>query len=276
MPDPLKLLILGAHPDDADISAGGLASIYRKLGHTVRMISVTNGESGHHKETGAPLVARRRAEAAASGAAIGAAYVTWDNRDGSLLPTLDLRWQVIKEIRTFQPDLVLTHRPNDYHPDHRAVGDVVRDASYMVTVPAVVPEVPHLRRDPVVAFLPDRFTKPTPLQGDVVIDITEEIERIVDMLVCHVSQFFEWLPYNGRIEDQVPADAAGRRRWLRGWYLDRIRPQAGRYRQELIRTYGAVRGSQIEWCEAYEISEYACPMDAATRKRLFGFLPTWG
>jgi len=273
--ETLKLLILGAHPDDADIHAGGLASIYRRLGHTVKMVSVSNGESGHHRESGAPLTARRRAEAAAAGAVIGASYVTWDNRDGYLQPTLDLRWQIIREIRTFQPDLVLTHRPNDYHPDHRAVGDAVRDASYMVTVPPIVPEVPYLRKDPVVAFMPDRFTKPTPLQGDVVIDVTEEIDRVVDMLACHVSQFFEWLPYNGRIEDQLPADMPGKRRWLQSWYLDRIRPQAGRYRQELIRTYGPVRGSQIAWCEAYEISEYGAPLDAVARQRLFGFLPTW-
>jgi LmbE family N-acetylglucosaminyl deacetylase len=275
MADPLKLLILGAHPDDADISAGGLASIYRRLGHTVKMVSVTNGESGHHKTWGAPLVQRRRAEAAAAGAVIGAEYVTWDNRDGYLAPTLELRFQVIREIRTFKPDLVLTHRTNDYHPDHRAVGDVVRDASYMVTVPSVLPETPALRRDPVVAFMPDRFTKPTQLAGDVVVDITAELERIVDMLACHVSQFYEWLPYNMRVEDQLPADNAGKKEWLRRWYLSRIRPQAERYRAELVRTYGAVRGSQIEYTEAFEVSEYAAPLDAAARERLFGFLPHW-
>ena len=272
---PLKLLILGAHPDDADISAGGLAAIYAQAGHQVKMISVTNGESGHHVDFGPKMVERRRQEAAAAGKVIGAEYVTWDNRDGYLEPTIAVREQVIREIRTFAPDLVLTHRPNDYHPDHRAVGNVVRDASYMVTVPAVVRDVPFLRIDPVVAFLPDRFTKPTPLAGDVVIVIGEQVERVVDMLCCHVSQVFEWLPYNMRREAEIPPDAAGRRAWVRAWYLDRLRPQAHRYRHDLNRIYGPLRGSQVEYCEAYEISEYAAPLTAEKRQRLFWFLPNW-
>src|SRR5690606_27113077 len=121
---------------------------------------------------GQALAERRRAEAAAAGNVIGATYVTWDNHDGMLQPTLEVRWQVIREIRTYRPHLVLTHRPNDYHPDHRAVGNVVRDASYMVTVPAVVPDVPVVQKheEPVVAYMPDRFTKPYPLQPDAVID----------------------------------------------------------------------------------------------------------
>ena len=136
--EQLRLLILGAHPDDADVHAGGLASIYRQLGHVVKMISVTDGGAGHHQRSSAELAEIRRAEAAAAGKVIGAAYETWGNPDGELQPTLEVRHQIIREIRTFQPDLLLTHRTNDYHPDHRAVGQVVQDASYMVTVPLVV------------------------------------------------------------------------------------------------------------------------------------------
>ena len=179
MPTPLRLLILGAHPDDAEFHAGGLAALYRQHGHTVKMISLTNGDAGHQQMSGPPLAARRRQEAAAAGRVIGAEYVTWDNHDGQLMPTLEVRYQVIRELRTFQPDLVLTHRTNDYHPDHRAVGNVVRDASYMVTVPPVVPDVPILRKDPVVAYMPDPFTKPYPLEPHVVIDITEQVDTVV-------------------------------------------------------------------------------------------------
>lgn len=271
--DPLRLLVLGAHPDDAEIHAGGLAKLYRNLGHVVKMVSLTNGDAGHHQMSGAALADRRRAEAAASGRLIGAEYVTWDNHDGQLQPTLELRWQVIREIRTFRPDLVLTHRPEDYHPDHRAVGCVVRDASYMVTVPPVVPEVPILRKDPVVAYMSDRFTKPYELQGDVVIDVTEQVDTIVDMLCCHESQVFEWLPFNRGDEASVPADAAGRREFIRQWYYSRQRPLADRYRQQLIATYGPQRGRQIQDCEVYEISEYAAPLTDEARRRLFPFLP---
>jgi LmbE family N-acetylglucosaminyl deacetylase len=273
MPTPLRLLILGAHPDDAEFHAGGLAAIYRSMGHTVRFVSLTNGEAGHHEMSGAALAARRCDEMRAAAAVIGAEAVMWDHRDGRLEPSLDLRWQVIRELRVFAPDLVLTHRTNDYHPDHRVAGHVVRDASYLVTVPAILPEVPILARPPVIGFLPDRFTRPNPLRGDVVIDVGEQFEQIVDMLACHESQVFEWLPFNSGIAEQVPADRRARRSWLRDWYATRLRPQADRYRAELVATYGAQRGASVEMTEAFEISEYAAPLDAAARRRLFPFLP---
>ncbi len=269
MSHTLRLLILGAHPDDAEVHSGGLAAIYRQLGHDVRIVSVTNGDAGHHVMRGEELANRRRAEAAAAGNVIGATYITWDHHDGTLQPTLDVRHQVIREIRTYKPDLVLTHRTNDYHPDHRAVGNLVRDASYMVTVPAVVPDVPVLRKDPVVAYMPDRFTKPYPLQGDAVIDITNQVDTVVDMLACHESQVYEWLPHNRGQAHEVPQDPAKRRDWLREWYLSRIRFQADRYRQRLIETYGPERGATIDYCEVYEISEYASAADEETRQRLF-------
>lgn len=261
--------MLAAHPDDAEFHAGGLAAIYRRRGHRVKMVTLTNGDAGHHRISGPELAERRRREAAAAAAVIGAEADVWHNPDGRLEPTLDVRWQVIREIRTFQPDLVLTHRTNDYHPDHRAVGHVVRDACYLVTVPPLVPDVPALARDPVVAFLPDRFTKPAPLSGDVVVDVGEHVETIVDMLACHASQFFEWLPYNRGVAGQVPEDHAARRHWLREWYFGCLRPQADRYRNELVARYGERRGRKVEYAEVFEISEYAAPLDAELRERLF-------
>src|SRR5574340_1504974 len=169
---PPRLLILGAHPDDAEYHAGGLAAMYRRLGHAVKMVSLTNGGAGHHATPPQELAAIRRCEAAAAGAVIGATYEVWDIPDGDLMPTLDLRRRVIREIRSFAPDLVLTHRVHDYHPDHRAVGQLVQDASYLVTVPHVVPEAPALRKDPVVAYMADLFTRPCALAPDVVLDVT--------------------------------------------------------------------------------------------------------
>src|SRR5215467_4972790 len=93
--DSLRLLILGAHPDDADYAAGGTAALYRAAGHTVRMVSLTNGDAGHHEQPGPKLAERRRAEAAAAGAVIGAPYDLFDIHDGELLPTLENRWKVI-------------------------------------------------------------------------------------------------------------------------------------------------------------------------------------
>src|SRR5437879_2925291 len=167
----LRLLIIGAHPDDADYHAGGIAALYRLAGHEVKMVSLTNGAAGHHLQRGSELAERRRGEAAAAGQASGATYDVLDNHDGELLPTLESRRQVISLIRSFKPDLILTHRPNDYHPDHRYTSQLVQDAAYMVTVPALVPGTTHLAANPVIAYLPDEFSRPYPFQPSIAVDV---------------------------------------------------------------------------------------------------------
>lgn len=264
----LRLLYLVAHPDDAEYHGGGLATLHTRRGNTVKFVSLTNGNAGHHRQAGAELAERRLQEAEAAAAVIGAQAEVWQHDDGCLQPTLELRWQVIREIRRFKPDLVLTHRTNDYHPDHRAVGMVVQDACYLVMVPALEPATPALARDPIVAFLSDRFTKPAPLSGDVVVDVGPYTDEIVAMLACHRSQFFEWLPFNQNIAHLVPVGEQAQCEWLRDSYLSRLRPQADRYRKELIARYGA-RGEQVMYAEVFEISEYAAPLDSVSRARLF-------
>lgn len=274
MPDePLRILVIGAHPDDCDISGGGAAALWREGGHDVRFVSVTNGESGHHQMAREPLIKRRRDEATAAGATLGIPYQVLGNRDGYLQPTVEARFEIIALIRRFDPDLILTHRPNDYHPDHRYTSQLVCDAAYMVMVPAIVPEVPALRRNPVIAYLPDTFERPYPHSPTVVVDIEPVIDKIVGMLDCHESQFYEWLPYVMGLDDQVPTDAQSRREWLKQFYLDRIAPLADRHRDLLIETYGEERGHRIRYIEAFEPCEYGSPLDAAAKRRLFPFVP---
>jgi LmbE family N-acetylglucosaminyl deacetylase len=268
---PLRLLIIGAHPDDPDYAAGGTAALYRAAGHVVKMVSLTNGEAGHHLIRGPELARRRRDEAEAAGGVIGAVYEVFDIPDGQLLPTLENRWRVIRLIRSFQPDLILTHRLNDYHPDHRYTSQLVQDAAYMVTVPAVTPDTPHLPRDPVIAYLPDDFQKPYPFQPSVVVDVGTVLEQLVAMLHCHQSQFYEWLPYNGGYAGDVPEEEAARREWLAGQVRGRLRPRADRYRDLVVRTYGPERGARVALIEAFEGCEYGAPLDEAARRRLFPF-----
>ncbi len=267
----LRLLIIGAHPDDADYSAGGTAALYRAAGHIVKMVSVTNGSAGHHESPGPDMARRRRTEAAASGAVIGATYDVFDSPDGGLLPTLENRAQIIRLIRSFKPDLVLTHRPNDYHPDHRYTSQLVQDAAYLVTVPAVVPDTPHLMRDPVIAYLPDDFQKPYPLEPSVLVDVGGVIDQIAAMLHCHQSQFYEWLAYNHGYLDRVPEGEAPRLAFLTERIKHRLRPRADKYRRQLIEQYGQERGGKIEYVEAFEGCEYGAPLDAAAKERLFPF-----
>jgi LmbE family N-acetylglucosaminyl deacetylase len=270
---PLRILIIGAHPDDADYAAGGTAALYRRHGHVVHMVSLTNGDAGHHVSAGAALAKRRLAEATAAGAVIGAAYEIFDIHDGELLPTLENRHRVIRLIRTFAPDLILTHRPNDYHPDHRYTSQLVQDAAYMVTVPPVVPGVKHLERNPVIAYLPDTFQKPYPLDPCIAVDVGPALEQVVSMLDCHVSQFYEWLPFNAGVLEQVPPGGAQRRAWLAEQVASRLRAQTARFRPLLLKQYGAEAGRRVEFAEAFEGCEYGSPLDAAARRRLFPFVP---
>ncbi|MFO1002589.1 MAG: PIG-L deacetylase family protein [Planctomycetaceae bacterium] len=263
-----RLLILGAHPDDAEFHAGGIASVYRSMGREVKMVSVTDGGAGHHTRSSSELVRLRRNEAAAAGNVIGAVYETWDFPDGALQASLAVRHRIIREIRQFKPDLVLTHRPNDYHPDHRAVGQCVQDASYLVKVPLIVPDVPALRRDPVVAYMPDLFTKPQRMQPEMILNIAEQIDTIVAMLACHASQVFEWLAYEQGILDTLPADQAERMLWLKAWYTNYVRPRVAHFQNEITHAFGDA-GSSLEFVEAFEISEYALRPDAALLQHLF-------
>jgi LmbE family N-acetylglucosaminyl deacetylase len=267
-----RILVFGAHPDDAEFHVGGLLSLYRDLDFTVKIISVTNGAAGHYQIAGDVLVRRRLAEAQAASALIGTVFEAWDYPDGQLEPSLDLRAQVIREIRTFKPDLVLTHRPYDYHPDHRAVAQLVQDASYMVTVPPIVPDTPILPRDPVVAYMPDLFTRPNPLRADVIIDVTAQMDQIVQLLACHVSQVFEWMPFNQGMLDQVPGDGAARLVWLRNWIEALKRPYTERYQALILDLYGRERGAAIAFVEVLEISEYAIALDPCNQHRLFPFV----
>lgn len=269
-----RILVFGAHPDDAECHVGGLLSLYRELNYSVKIISVTDGAAGHFQIAGEALAQRRLAEARAAAALIGSVFEAWNYPDGYLEPTLDLRTRVIREIRTFKPDLVLTHRPYDYHPDHRAVAQAVQDASYMVTVPPIAPETPILPRDPVVAYMPDLFTRPNPLRADVIIDVTAKMEQIVELLACHTSQVFEWMPFNEGVLDQVPADEAARLVWLRQWTEALKWPFTERYQTAILEVYGGEPVAAKMFVEVLEISEYARPLDASVKPHLFPFVPS--
>ncbi len=271
--DPLRVLIMGAHPDDADIKAGGTAARWTAGGHVVRMVSMTDGGAGHHLISGPALAARRRAEAQAAAAVIGATYDVWDYPDGALQPTLEARHRVIRTVRGFRPDLIITHRLTDYHPDHRYASQLVQDAAYLVTVPAVCPDAPILERNPVILYFSDGFKKPYAFEPRVVVDVEGQLPQIVAMLDCHASQFYEWLPFNGGYASDVPADPVSRRAWLAERLARRIRPLADRYRDLVVRTYGPERGLRVQYVEAFEVSEVGAALDRDAFARLFPFLP---
>lgn len=256
-----RVLVLGAHPDDAEFFAGGLLHEHKRRGSEIRLVSITNGQSGHHELSSEVLVAKRRAEARASGEALGCEYATWDFPDGRLEPSLEVREAIIREIRQFRPDLVLTHRPWDYHPDHRAVGQAVQDASYMVMVPKVAPGYSVPEREPVVAFMVDLFTRPAAFRADFVFDATEHLDGILKMLACHRSQFVEWIPWIERIA-QVPSDPQAWKSWFKEFFIEKTSARGQRF-------WNKDWGPLPMLIEAYEVSEYAGKLSAELQGRLF-------
>jgi LmbE family N-acetylglucosaminyl deacetylase len=267
----VRVIAFGAHPDDCDLGAGGLAAKYAALGDKVKFVSLTNGDAGHQSQGGKELADRRRAEAKEAGRRIGIEYEVLDNHDGKLLPTLEVREQVIREIRQWKADIVIAPRPNDYHPDHRYTGVLVQDASYMVIVPNLVKDTPPLPHNPVFLYYSDRFTRPQPFQPDIVVSIDDVFDKKIDMLDAHVSQFYEWLPWTSGTLDQVPKDAVARKKWL-ATQTRALRDALPEWQKSLEKRYGA-EAAHIQHVEAFEITEYGRQPSEAEIRKLFPFFP---
>src|SRR6476620_3452049 len=265
----VRIIMIGAHPDDCDLGGGGTAILFAKMGYAVKFVSVTNGDASHQTMKGKELAKRRFAEAQEAGKRFGVTYDVLDNHDGQLLPTLDVRLQIIKEIRTWNADVVIAPRPNDYHPDHRYTGVLVQDAAYMVAVPDIVPETPALKKNPVFLYYQDHFQRPNPFRPDVVVDITSVYDKKVTGLDAHESQMYEWLPWIGHYLDQVPKDKNERIQWLAKQRAGTITPEI---KTALEKWYGKDKAAQVKYAEAFEICEYGTQPNDEEIKRLFPML----
>lgn len=250
----LRVMVIGAHPDDCE-SAGGIALRFVRAGHDVKFLSVTNGCSGHHENMGAALSAIRLAESKRMSALTGIEVELLDNNDGFLVPGLPERYSVLRAIRTWAPDLIFTHRPNDYHPDHRNTSILVQDCSYLVQVPNVLPMTPALRYQPAIFYMADSFKKPQPFTPDLIFDITDIFEDKMRMYHQYTSQIYEWLPWVDGVTD-VPTDDAARFEWLKkGPFGTRCEKFADLWRAALVNKYGE-RGRNARYAEALELCEY--------------------
>jgi len=276
MSDDNSLLVVGAHPDDCGIKAGGIAAKYVEAGHDVTFLSVTDGSAGHQDMGRTKLADRRRRETKAVARTLGIDYDVFDLPDGELEPTLDNRRKLIRYIREVDPDLVLGPRPNDYHPDHRYTAQLLQDAAYSLIVPNVCPDTDALDANPIFGYVADHFQKPAPFEPDVVLDVSDVVEEKVDALHCHESQMYEWLPYTFGELDSVPEGNEARREWLGNDGLGHLVENtemnvADRFREELRGRYGTDAGEAVEHAEAVEISEYGAPLTDEDRESLFFF-----
>jgi LmbE family N-acetylglucosaminyl deacetylase len=265
----INVVVIGAHPDDCDIDAGGTAIQYANAGHNVLFVSVTNGDAGHHEKGGGALAKIRMAEAKEAGERFGVKYVVLDNHDGELMPTLDIRLNIIRLIRQWNADIVIGPRPNDYHPDHRNTAILLQDAAYMVIVPNVAPDTPPLKKNPVFLYTEDGFQKPTPFQPDIAVDITSVFDQKIYAMAAHESQFFEWLPWTNGTLDKVPSTEAERLKWLADWRKPGINEKT---KESLIKWYGKEKADQAKYAEGFEICEYGRRPSEEEIRELFPFM----
>lgn len=291
MAKQIRAMMIGAHPDDLDFRCGGLAVKYARAGHKVKFLAMCNGSGGHHIMSPKEISERRYKETQRVAEIAGIEYDVWmDSEDCELTASLENRKRLVREIRKFNPDVIFCSRPNDYHPDHRGASQLVQDASYVVIVPHFCPDVPAMKKAPVILHFYDHFQNP-PFEADLMIDVEDAIDEKFEMQAAHESQMFEWLPYTKGTLDQVPADPEERKEWLRqpriprDGSLDmsmftknligspseyREAAAAVKFRDKLIERYGE-KGKDIYFAEGFSVCEYGAPLTKEAEQELFPF-----
>jgi len=272
----LRIICFGAHPDDNEFRAGGVAAMWAAQGHHVKFVSCTNGDIGHWGTAGGPLAQRRTAEVERCAEIFGIETEVLDIHDGEIMPTLENRRTFVRLIREWRADIVMCHRPNDYHPDHRYAAILVQDAGYMVTVPFFCPDIPYLRRNPVFLFYQDRFQKPNPFVADIAVGIDEVIDKKLDAAIALASQTLEG-GCNGDerlYPEDDPDKRKAREQEVRRQFDGRFAGTADQFRKELADWYGQERAGKIKYAEAFEICEYGRRPSKQEIRKLFPFFPS--
>lgn len=256
-----RFMMIGAHPDDMELRCGGLALRLRQKGHKVMFVSMTDGSAGHQSMQREALAQRRREETQAVAARFDIEYRVLPVLDGELEPTLAVRKMLMREIRAFAPHVIITHRTVDYHPDHRACGQLVMDCAYLVNVPLFCPENPCPPYAPTVLSAWDHFTRPTPFDANVIVPVDDLLEEKINGCLCHVSQFYEWLPYIEGWKEVAAAPTMEEktellRELLRNWFAQDTRACADKV------------PSGVHYAEVFEWNEYGAPLGEDIRRAM--------
>ena len=255
---PFRAMFIGAHPDDADYQFGATAIKLVKAGAQVVFVSICNGDNGHQTMDPQALAARRYGETQAAAKVYGIEkYIVMGEHDCLVEPNVDLRKRVTRLIRSFAPHMVVTHRACDYHADHRATGQVVNDATYLMGVPLFCPDTPVPETLPFVMYAGDRFTLPRPFRPDLLVEGDDVLDTTLEALGCHESQLFEWLPPEYGIDpDLIPKGRAERIAFLKKNIPADLLLNAELHTGVVKRAFP---GKSLKYVDAFEICEYARP-----------------
>jgi N-acetylglucosamine malate deacetylase 1 len=266
---PLRIIAFGAHPDDAELKASGVAALWAAQGHKVKFVAMTNGDVGHFEQAGGPLARRRTAEVAECARILGIESAVMDVHDGELVPSLENRRAVARLIRDWQADIVMGHRPYDYHPDHRYTGVLLNDTAVVVVAPFFVPDTKPTVQNPVYLQYSDGFVDPKPFEPSIVVGIDETADKKWKCVSAMPSQFGDKDSWQGRTLANVPANDKERESYLLDIVKKRNMAVADQYRAQLVALYGKERGQAMKYAEAFQINQYGRQVSADELKKMF-------
>jgi len=224
----MRVLAIGAHSDDMDFYCGGTLALYVAGGHAVGICSMADGRGGGKADSPEQLAEMRHREFLASASVIGAEAFWPGIHDGMVTDDLDTRNTVVEVIRSFRPDVIITHPPNDYHPDHIATSHLVMDASFTARVGT--PPVLFVETESGHDFLPEEY-----------VDVGEVWNQKMRMMDAHHSQYDHYVnPQTGQHENWLVDRAAVMGRF-RGMQCGAHYAEAYR----VFRAHGRVRARRL-------------------------------
>jgi LmbE family N-acetylglucosaminyl deacetylase len=266
---PLRVIAFGAHPDDAELKASGVAALWAAAGAKVKFVAMTNGDVGHFAQAGGPLAKRRKAEVAECARILGIENEVLDIHDGELVPSLENRKKMARLIRDWQADIVMGHRPYDYHPDHRYTGVLMDDSAVVVVAPFFVPDTPATPRNPVFMYYSDAFQDPKPFTPTIVVGFDSVAEKKWQCISAMPSQFGDKDSWQGRTLAGVPQGDREREAFLLDVVKKRSAAIADQYRDRLVALYGPERGVAVKYAEAFQLSQYGRQASVDELKQMF-------
>ena len=182
----MNILAIGAHPDDIEINCAGTLAKYAAEGHKVFIATATNGNIGSATLPKDEIGAIRKKEAAKSASIIGAEYICLDYDDELFYEDVNVRMKFINLVRHCKADVILTHNPHDYNPDHMLTSKIINDIQVMIPIAKLETEEEPCPTLPIIYYF-----EPAKGMGFIptdYVDITDYFETKKKMFLCHESQ----------------------------------------------------------------------------------------
>jgi LmbE family N-acetylglucosaminyl deacetylase len=266
-PRKLKVLVIFAHPDEGEIYAGGISAIYSKMGHSVKFLSLTNGDAGHWSMDAESLAKRRYKEAMEAKRILGLSdYEVLEYHDGKLKNSLEIQEVVAKRIEQWKADVVILFYPITTeaggHNDNMQAGLIVQAAATLIKMEEL----------PAFLYMRDYFTTSFSHIPDIAINIEEVWETKLLAMKAHESQVVEANPHADGILEEVLGSKIKQQEYLfyNSYPFSRITPDI---KLALLKWYGRDFSENIKWAEAFEFAGFGRQINNKAISELFPMLP---